>query len=200
MASSQNQAGLKAEGLGENHLTMLGQANLAHSRKVSHANPSHPKPMLNQAIKPGQGSSSGKLNLNLMQNNFMNASESPQFSLGGAITLKHMESQQQELGFTNRPEHVKNAPTASSSAQNQNFASSINGALIINAQSSAQANTHAASASQFNTPSNCYQAVNINYTRDSLPKHETNTEINHISTNSYEMTAPLHSHTPGPPV
>ena len=92
MASSQNQAGLKAEGLGENHLTMLGQANLAHSRKVSHANPSHPKPMLNQAIKPGQGSSSGKLNLNLMQNNFMNASESPQFSLGGAITLKQMES------------------------------------------------------------------------------------------------------------
>lgn len=74
-------------------------------------------------------------------------------------------------------------------------------ALRVNTQVSAQANAGAASASQFNTPSNCYQAVNINYTRDgSLPKNDTNTEINHISTNSYEMTAPLHSHTPGPSI
>ena len=111
MASSQNQAGLKAEGFGENHLSTFAQSNLVHSRKVSHGNPSHPKPVLNQAIKPGQGVSSGKLNLNLMQNNFMVASESPQFSLGGPITLKHAESQQTEGGFAIRPEQVKNQPT-----------------------------------------------------------------------------------------
>ena len=47
MASSQNQAVLKAEGFGENHLSTFAQSNLAHSRKVSHGYPSHAKPMLN---------------------------------------------------------------------------------------------------------------------------------------------------------
>ena len=83
----------------------------------------------------------------------MTGTESPQFSLEGPITLKNAESQQPDLGFGSRPEQLKNAQTVTNPSQIQNFGSSTaNGALIINAQSSAQA----AAASQFNTPSNCY--------------------------------------------
>lgn len=129
-----------------------------------------------------------------MQHNFNSGSESPAFQLGGAITLKHIDGDSQGL---NRPEQLKNQIPVT---QNQNFGSQERQALIINAQSSAQANLMATHPHQFNTPSNCYQAVNINYTRDSVPKNDTNTEINPLSQNSYDLTAPLHSNTPGPPI
>ena len=110
-----------------------------------------------------------------MQHNFNSGSESPAFQLGGAITLKNIEAENHGL---NRPEQVKNQIPV---VQNQNFGSQERQALIINAQSSAQANLIATHSHQFNTPSNCYQAVNINYTRDSVPKNDTNTDINPLS-------------------